>query len=429
MKFEYFTFRTYLATHKNAYFRLMLLLNIDSGDIIRLIPVLGCLQGYIFCSILLASKKLDRHKSIFLSAHIFSASSLLLLPSIQEYIGWHYAWVTDSLIWISVPSTYFYLHMFSRPQAFSKDLLHLILLTIGAYTLEYWFFVYKAKIGMVDGHAELLHSPLHLYITIGKFIVFFGYFIAAAALYRKHQVFIRDNFSNIRHYGLKWVRNLLLWNVALIGYALVAFILSYFIDGFTIGKSNMTAYWTLIAYIYYASIKGYMQKDIHIETQVEQIPNTPVINDTSHEKKIEETISIEQGQTDKQDSPKIKYQKSRLSDSESKKVAERLVKMIEQEKLYLDPELALTDLSEKSGEPSYVVSQALNVSLGKNFYELVNGYRVEAAKRLLSNPDNQNLTILSIGFEAGFNSKTTFNSVFKKCTGQTPSEYLKSYRA
>jgi AraC-like DNA-binding protein len=406
----------------------MLLLNIDSGDIIRLIPVLGCLQGYIFCSILLASKKLDRHKSIFLSAHIFSASSLLLLPSIQEYIGWHYAWVTDSLIWISVPSTYFYLHMFSRPHAFSKDLLHLILLTIAAYTLEYWFFVYKAKIGMVGGHSELLHSPLHLYITVGKFIVFFGYILAAATLFQKHQYFIRDNFSNIRHYNLNWVRNLLIWNVALIGYALVAFILSYFIDGFTIGKSNMTAYWVLIAYIYYASIKGYMQKDIHVETPVADAPFVQETNNCSQEK-VQEINSIEQQNSAKPDVVKVKYQKSRLNELESKKIAERLVKMVEQEKLYLDPDLSLANLSEKSGEPPFVISQVLNVSLGKNFYELINGYRVDAAKRLLANPDNQNLTILSIGFEAGFNSKTTFNSVFKKYTGQTPSEFLKLYRA
>lgn len=406
----------------------MLLLNIDSGDIIRLIPILGCLQGYIFCVILLSSKKLDRHKSIFISTHIFSASSLLLLPSIQEYMGWHFAWVTDSLIWISVPSTYFYLHMFSRPQAFNKDLLHLVLLTIGAYSLEYWFFTYKAEIGIVDGHAELLHSPLHLYITIGKFIVFFGYIIAAATLFRQHQSFIRDNFSNIKHYNLHWVRNLLIWNAALIGYALVAFILSYLIDGFTIGKSNMTAYWLLIAYIYYASIKGYMQKDIHVETVVTDIPVIASVQVINHERKIQETNPVEEVQNLKPDVPKLKYQKSRLNDSESKKIAEKLIRMVEQEKLYLDPELTLANLSEKSGEPPFVISQVLNVALGKNFYELVNGYRVDAAKRLLANPDNQHLTILSIGFEAGFNSKTTFNSVFKKYTGQTPSEFLKSYR-
>ena len=61
--------------------------------------------------------------------------------------------------------------------------------------------------------------------------------------------------------------------------------------------------------------------------------------------------------------------------------------------------------------------------MNKNFYDLVNGCRVEEAKRLLLDPKNKNYTILSIGFEAGFNSKTTFNTIFKKFTGLTPTEY------
>ncbi len=401
----------------------MVLLNIDSSDIIRLVPVLGCLQGYIFCFVIMTSKKLDRHKSIFLSAHIFSASSLLLLPFIEEYFGWQYAWTTDSLIWISVPSTYFYLHMFGAPKSFNKDLLHLILLTIGAYAIEYWFFTYKAKTAIIEGHPELLHSQLHLYITIGKFIVFFGYLIAAVSLYKKHQAFIRDNFSNIRHYNLKWVRNLLIWNGLLIGYALVAFILSYYIDGFTIGKSNMTAYWALIIYIYYASIKGYMQKDIHIDERVEY-----ALEETTRTNTAEKIMGVadDTAQTNTAPATKLKYQKSKLSESESKRIVEKIIKTIEQGKLYLEPELTLQDLADKAGEPSYTISQSLNLSLGKNFYELVNGYRVETAKCLLTNPDKRNLTILSIAFEAGFNSKTTFNNVFKKYTGQTPSAYMKT---
>ena len=73
--------------------------------------------------------------------------------------------------------------------------------------------------------------------------------------------------------------------------------------------------------------------------------------------------------------------------------------------------------------PTYLVSQAINEGLKRNFYDLINGYRVEEAKQLLVDSKNMNFTILSIGFEAGFNSKTTFNTVFKKFTGSTPTEY------
>lgn len=96
---------------------------------------------------------------------------------------------------------------------------------------------------------------------------------------------------------------------------------------------------------------------------------------------------------------------------------------MENEKLHEDPEFTLQQLSHKLQIPSYQVSQAINDGMKKNFYELVNGYRVEEAKRLLADDRNRNYTILSVGFEAGFNSKTTFNTVFKKFTGLTPTEY------
>jgi YesN/AraC family two-component response regulator len=96
---------------------------------------------------------------------------------------------------------------------------------------------------------------------------------------------------------------------------------------------------------------------------------------------------------------------------------------MEKEKLYQETELTLQQLAGKLQVPTYQVSQALNEGMKKNFYELVNGYRVEEAKKLLLDSQNRNYTILSVGFEAGFNSKTTFNTVFKKFTGLTPTEF------
>jgi len=83
----------------------------------------------------------------------------------------------------------------------------------------------------------------------------------------------------------------------------------------------------------------------------------------------------------------------------------------------------LSQLADRLQVPTHQVSQAINEGTNKNFYDLVNGYRVTEAKRLLVDPKNEHFTILSIGFEAGFNSKTTFNTVFKKFTQLTPTEY------
>ena len=96
---------------------------------------------------------------------------------------------------------------------------------------------------------------------------------------------------------------------------------------------------------------------------------------------------------------------------------------MEVEKLYLETELTLQELADRVGAPAYQISQAINEGLNKNFYDLINAYRVDEAKQLLLNPTNSNFTILSVAFEAGFNSKTTFNTVFKKFTGLTPSDF------
>jgi AraC-like DNA-binding protein len=101
---------------------------------------------------------------------------------------------------------------------------------------------------------------------------------------------------------------------------------------------------------------------------------------------------------------------------------------MEQENLYQETELTLQQLSTHLQYPSHQVSQAINDGMKKSFYELINGYRVEEAKRLLLHPKSEGFTVLSVGFEAGFNSKTTFNTVFKKFTGLTPTDFREKHR-
>ena len=141
------------------------------------------------------------------------------------------------------------------------------------------------------------------------------------------------------------------------------------------------------------------------------------------EKVEEEMQQAEQIKSVDADRGKAKTVKTGLNAERIGEIVERIIVLMEQEKLYQETELTLQQLAGKLQVPTYLVSQALNEGLKKSFYDLVNGYRVKEAKRLLVDPKNQNFTILSVGFEAGFNSKTTFNTVFKKFTDLTPTEY------
>jgi AraC-like DNA-binding protein len=90
----------------------------------------------------------------------------------------------------------------------------------------------------------------------------------------------------------------------------------------------------------------------------------------------------------------------------------------------MDPLLSLERLSKSVRIPERILSQVINQSSGLNFNDFINKYRTEHAQKLLK--DEPNKKVLEVAYECGFNSKTTFNSAFKKFTGQTPSEFKKN---
>ena len=121
---------------------------------------------------------------------------------------------------------------------------------------------------------------------------------------------------------------------------------------------------------------------------------------------------------------KPKYADSPLTEAESKKYLIELINFVETSKPFLDPKLKLIDLSNTLSIPEKQISQLLNQKLGKNFFDFINGYRIDEVKNNLSKNTNGNSkTVLEIAFMSGFNSKTAFNRSFKKFTGKTPSEY------
>ena len=86
---------------------------------------------------------------------------------------------------------------------------------------------------------------------------------------------------------------------------------------------------------------------------------------------------------------------------------------------------SIKDVAEKIDERPYIVSQAINTCLRKNFFDLINSYWVEEAKTLMLDEKLAHLSMIGIALEAGFSSKTAFNTAFKKHTGMTPSQFKK----
>jgi len=122
---------------------------------------------------------------------------------------------------------------------------------------------------------------------------------------------------------------------------------------------------------------------------------------------------------------KAKYQSSGLSEVHLKDLGDVLRQKMEGEKMYLNPELRLNDLSKATGLAPHIISQVLSTELGTHFQDFVNTYRINHVKQVLSAADDGQLSILGIGLDAGFNSKNTFYRVFKTSTGLTPTAYRK----
>lgn len=102
-----------------------------------------------------------------------------------------------------------------------------------------------------------------------------------------------------------------------------------------------------------------------------------------------------------------------------------LLNFMEAQKPYLDPELNLPKLASLLNVSTHFLSRVINKGMNENFFLFINRYRVEESKKQLSDPNKQHYNILQIAFDSGFNSKSTFNSVFKKTTGLSPSEFQK----
>ena len=120
-----------------------------------------------------------------------------------------------------------------------------------------------------------------------------------------------------------------------------------------------------------------------------------------------------------------RYSRSGLGDEEAGQILDKLYALMEQEKAYINPSLTLSELAGSLGVNPNNLSQAINEKAGSSFYDLINRYRVDEFRSRVAEVVERKETILSLAFECGFNSKSTFNHIFKKQTGKPPGQYIR----
>ncbi|CAM3901614.1 MULTISPECIES: helix-turn-helix domain-containing protein [Flavobacterium] len=211
----------------------------------------------------------------------------------------------------------------------------------------------------------------------------------------KHKKNIRFFSSNTEKIDLKWLQYLCVCLLIMIFFWMVEIILDT--SNYTLSPAVDAVYLSGIFFITYNWSK---QKEVYPFNSIENINDLIVEINTPTEKKkklIEDDV---------------------LNDFKS-----RLLIIMNRKKPFLDCELNLEKLAQEINTSTHILSYVINTGFNENFYQFINRYRIEEAKKLIQN--NNHLSLLGIGFEVGFNSKTTFNTTFKKITNKTPSEFKK----
>lgn len=123
---------------------------------------------------------------------------------------------------------------------------------------------------------------------------------------------------------------------------------------------------------------------------------------------------------------KEKYKNSNLTEEQKEEYITHIYAFMKDERPFLNAELTVQDLSKQLNISRHHLTEILNSELGKNFFTFINEYRIQEVQKRLLDPKFEHLTIVAIAFESGFNSKSTFNSIFKQNVGQTPSQWKNS---
>jgi AraC-like DNA-binding protein len=213
----------------------------------------------------------------------------------------------------------------------------------------------------------------------------------------KHQKKIMSFASNTNEIDLSWLKYII-FSIFLL--SIVITLYNIFFNSLTL---NVFINLFLLIIIFIVSYNSVKQKEIF-----------PI-----DENQRKEIIQI----NEEEQSGELKRKLVPDSEVESSKL--KLNELMKLQKPYLDSELNLIKLSELIKMTPHHLSYVINTGFNENFFSFINKYRVEKAKELLLKGEMNKLSVLGIAFESGFNSKTSFNTTFKKITGQTPSDFKK----
>ncbi len=355
---------------------------------------LGAIQGIIYGSILLQTKSIHKLAYFFLACILFFFSYRLITEilhffGIGRYDTWYY--ILLEMNWIYGALLYFFVKSYVNPlfKISKRELIHFI--PVGIEIV--WSFFIKSQNFYWDGSRESLswlgywgyivwmHYPT-IYVVGGLLLIYYS-FKSLEILKSPPAI---PNYK-IQLEKLHWIKRV----VIALGMFSVIFTLITLIDFFFFDYAfNFFGYpiFIIMAIItYWLGIEGFSRRKAVAFKKVETLTE-------------KETLQLQ-------------------------KIGDSILQKMEVEQLYKNPKLTIALLAESINEKPYLVSKTFTNVFDKKFNDYINELRFEALKKLISNTKNDKFTLLSLAFEAGFNSKASFNRTVTKFTGKSP-KHLKT---
>jgi AraC-like DNA-binding protein len=369
-------------------------MNLSLSHIISLIAIFQLIVFIIF----LFSKKFQRIPNRLLATFLILQAIICFNFLVKSYVFqphefvFYFMIIGDPAYWLVSPILYFYVRSlcYSNFNFRVRDLLHAIpFFAIFLFILI--SFLTAGGRSIVDSYyfkGISWKNNVQFYLSFLMYSQFLTYNILSLIVISEYRKRLKTQVSSVHNIFLTWLK------FVIIGF-MVAWIVNLSVNMmffFHLTVNHGLAAISLSAFLIFFNImffKGWTQSDLFSG--------------------IEETK---------------KYQSSTLSEEEAEKYLRILNRYIEKVRPFLDPELTLKKLSESVNIPSRHLSQLINENIGTNFYDFINSFRIETAKKLLIISEKEK-TVSEILYEVGFNSKSSFNTAFKKDTGLTPTEFRK----
>ena len=376
-------------------------------EIISYILIIGAAQG-VLLTIFLFKKKENRaaNRLLAILMIVFVVDLLLALAFTTDYIRkipWAMA-LNNSFPYTYGPFIFLYTLILSRKKHEFKSvyLLHFSpFFLVQVYALFFWYFEpasYQLSLLNLD-----ISEPLAISL-IGSFIPVSGitYVILTIREVLHFNNRLKQSHSYLDKINLSWISYLVIGSAGIWLVVVATYTLSYIYG--KEDKVGILIYISMAIFLYLLGFRSLKQPEMK---QIDPV-------------KEDDVPPVQQ--------PSESYRKSGLSDELAGEYLQLLVDLMENEKPYLNNKLKLSDLAESLSISTHNLSEVINKKLNQNFYDFINGYRVEEVKRLIESDKDAAFSILGLGFDAGFSSKSAFYTSFKKAAGLTPAQYRENLK-